>query len=279
MSALARQRVDLITVVWHESPAELERFGKAVAQTWDALPLDRRGQSIVVENADDAETGAFAVRVLSEALGLSPQRVELERNGGPAHAYNSGFAVVENGYACLFDPDGAPEPETLSLLLDALDTHDRAALAAATVLPFDESVAAAEPPLEVEWASAGATVYRAESVRALGGFDELFAYSCEEMDFGHRARKAGWTCLRVPAAIFRHEVAHKTSWRRALHYLEYLMAWRHIHFSRTVTAKAWLMQFPYLVSLGRSSGWRVAGGGLLGLFAYLRLVPACERRR
>jgi hypothetical protein len=57
------------------------------------------------------------------------------------------------------------------------------------------------------------------------------------------------------------------------------MAWRHVHFSRAVTAKAWVMQVPYLLTLGRRSGWRVAGGGFLGLLAYLRHIPACERRR
>jgi GT2 family glycosyltransferase len=272
-------RVDVVTVVWRESPEELRRFGGALARAWQALVPERRGKSVLVENGAAAPLGELAAATLAGALGVTPERVRLPRNRGPAHAYNRGFEASEGGYVCLFDPDGAPEGQTLALLVDALDAHPRAALAAAEVLPFAAGAAPGGDPVEADWASAGATVYRLGALREVHGFDELFAYTCEEMDLGYRCRDAGWTCLRVPAARFRHEVGHKASWRRTFLYLEYLMAWRHVHFSRAVTAKSWLMQLPYLVSVGRTSGWRAAGGGLLGLFAYFRLVPACERRR
>jgi cellulose synthase/poly-beta-1,6-N-acetylglucosamine synthase-like glycosyltransferase len=271
--------VDIVTVVWRETPDELDRFGEALGRAWQALPPERRGESVLVENGGDSQTAQHAASVLSGALGVTPRVIRLERNRGPTHAYNRGFDETSGAYVCLFDPDGAPDPDALPRLVTTLDDHPRAALAAADVLPFDGSPQSGGDPVEVEWASAGATVYRLDALREVNGFDELFAYTCEEMDLGYRCRKAGWTCLRVPTAGFRHEVEHKTSWRRAFLYLEYLMAWRHVHFSRAVTAKSWLMQLPYLVSVGRTSGWRVAGGGLLGLFAYLRLVPACERRR
>jgi GT2 family glycosyltransferase len=206
-------------------------------------------------------------------------RIRIKRNRGPAHAYNIGLRELDADYVTLFDPDGAPDPDTLVRLVAALDADPGAAVAAAEVLPFDGQPAAGGEPTAVEWASAGATVYRAKALREVGGFDELFAYTCEEMDLGYRLRKAGWTVLRVPSAAFRHEIAHKTSWRRELRYLEFLMAWRHVHYSRAVTAKAWLRQLPYAVSVGRRDGWRVGGGALLGLLAYLRHIPACERRR
>jgi GT2 family glycosyltransferase len=272
-------QVGIVSVVWKEKRQDLERFGDALAAAWARLPPERRGGSVLVENGTASPVAAAARAALVSALGEQPETVRLAENRGPARAYNIGLAQLNADYMTLFDPDGAPDPETLQQLVGALDAHPSAAVAAAEVLPFDGSPPSGGPPLDVEWASAGATVYRTDALREVGGFDELFAFTCEEMDLGYRLRKAGWTVLRIPAAAFRHEVAHKSSWRRELRYIEFLMTWRHIHFNRRITAKAWLRQFAYAFSMGRRHGWRVGGGAVLGMFAYFRHIPASERRR
>jgi GT2 family glycosyltransferase len=47
---------------------------------------------------------------------------------------------------------------------------------------------------------------RSEVYQKLGGFDPLFnPYGCEDLDFGLRARKAGYYGLYVPQAVVYHE--------------------------------------------------------------------------
>ena len=89
---------------------------------------------------------------------------------------------------------------------------------------------AAHAAAELEWGPGGATIYRREAFEAVGGFDELFAWYCEDMDFGHRVRGAGWRCLRVDGAFFRHPLGRQPSFRRFVRFTEYIMVWRHVHF-------------------------------------------------
>jgi GT2 family glycosyltransferase len=275
----AHGTIDLVSVVWRESNEVLRRFADAGSVAWLSLPSERRGRWILVENGARAGAGDELASAAADALD-DPQQTVLPENRGPAAAYNAAARNVTGAYFALLDTDGAPEADLLVRLALALDADEKAAVAAAAVVPFDAGPAPDAPPEEREWVSAGASLYRTAAFRELGGFDaELFAYTCEEMDFGYRARRAGWRCVLVPQAQFRHGVSHKVTARRERLYREYLMVWRHVHFSRRVTAKAWLAQLPLLAREGRQHGWRAAAGGLLGLFAYFRHIPAAERRR
>ena len=264
--------------MWHESPAELQRFARAVGGAWDALPPARRGRALLVDNGS-GPVAATARRELAATLDREPETIALPRNVGPTRARNAAFARASGGYVAALDADGAPEPDLLDLLVRALDDDPGAALAAASVVSFDASPDRPAGTVELEWGPAGATVYRRRALEELGGFDELFEWTCEDMDFGYRARAAGWRCVGVPAALFRHEVAHKATAARTFRFVEFLMVWRHVHFSRAVTLKSWLAQVPHLAVVGRQSGWPAAAGGVAGLFAYLRHIPAAERRR
>jgi GT2 family glycosyltransferase len=271
--------IDIVSVVWRETDDVLRRHAAAMEYAWRALDAERRGRWILVENESRDGAGETVVAGLRDAMG-EPDRVRLPTNRGPAAAYNAGARHVSGQYFALLDVDGAPDAQLFVRLLGALDRTPRAAVAAAAVVPFDAGPAGDDPPLEREWVSAGATLYRTEAFREVGGFDaELFAYTCEEMDYGYRVRAHGWRCLLVPQAQFRHEVSHKVTARRERLFREHLMVWRHVHFSRRVTAKAWLAQLPLLAREGRQHGWRAAAGGLLGLLAYFRHIPAAERRR
>jgi GT2 family glycosyltransferase len=54
--------------------------------------------------------------------------------------------------------------------------------------------------------SGGCMLVRSEVYQKLGGFDPLFnPYGCEDLDFGLRARKAGYYGLYVPQAVVYHE--------------------------------------------------------------------------
>jgi GT2 family glycosyltransferase len=271
--------VDAVCVYWNESPAQLMRFAESLARAWSELATDRRGRVVLVDNG--AGTGPVVADRLREALGADVELLSFTRNAGPTLARNRAFEQVSADYAAAFDADGAPAPNSLTLLADALDAHPDAALTAARVVPFDfrPAPSTAAEVRELEWGPAGATLYRREALEELGGFDPLFVWACEDLDFGHRARAAGWRCLEVGAATFAHEEHGRATVRRTRLLTEYMLMWRHIHFSRSTLVKSCLVQLPLLVRT--NPGRRAAAfiGGTLGLLAYLRHIPACERRR
>src|SRR4029077_20869911 len=56
--------------------------------------------------------------------------------------------------------------------------------------------------------SASAALYRRAMLEEIGLFDESFFLYCEDTDLGLRARRAGWRCLYVPAAVVYHRYSH-----------------------------------------------------------------------
>ena len=231
---------------------------------------------MLVDNG--AGTGPVVSGLLGEALGAEVELVSMPHNIGPTRGRNAAFERVGATYAAAFDADGELEAGTLLPLVEALDGNPDAALASARVVePGDDS--SADGTRELEWGPAGATVYRREALDALNGFDPLFAWACEDLDFGHRARAGGWRCLEVGASRFAHPAEGRLTIRRARIFTEYLLTWRHVHYARVVVAKEWMRQVPALVRANPDARARALVGGTLGLFAYLRHIPAAEARR
>ena len=273
-------RLDIVTVVSNETDAELARFGRGLGAAWNRLDPADRGIAIVVSSGASNRLLELAEATLGKATGTVPKPVVLGSNRGSAHAYNAGFAHTSAPMIALLDPDGSPADDLLERLLAALDARPDLAAASAHVVGFDaepaSSVWASE---EANWVGAGATIYRREAFAAVGGFDELFAGYCEDMDFGHRVRAAGWSCLRVGGAVFRHRTHSEGSFRKFVVLTEYMLVWRHIHFSRAVTAKSWFTQIPIVLRSSRGDRAIALAGTATGLLAYLRHIPSCERRR
>lgn len=271
--------VDAVCVYWNESAEQLAYFVASLARAWHELPSERRGKALLVDNG--AGTGPAVAAQLRSALGVDVELFTFDRNVGPTLARNRAFEEVTAEYAAAFDADGAPAPDALVLLADALDAYPDAALTAARVVPFsgEQPQLPAGGVRELEWGPAGATLYRREALQELGGFDTLFVWACEDLDFGHRARAVGWRCLEVEAATFAHEATDRATVRRTRLLTEYMLMWRHIHFRRSTVVKSWLVQLPLLIRTNPGRRASVIVGGSLGLLAYLRHVPACERRR
>jgi hypothetical protein len=55
-------------------------------------------------------------------------------------------------------------------------------------------------------ACAGAVLYRAEMLRAIGLFDDSFFANFEDVDLSLRGIACGWTCRYVPGAVVRHRL-------------------------------------------------------------------------
>lgn len=271
--------MDVLCVVWRESSRDLERYGTALAQAWRQLPKARRGAAMLVANGATAVTRKAAENALGAATGREPSVRALPANRGFAHAANVAFASTSAPYAALLDPDGAPEPETIVRLVEALDDDPRIAAAAAHVRDFSDSTPVPSDESELEWAPGGATVYRRAALDDLQGFDELFAWYCEDMDFGYRARRAGWRLVRVGDTVFRHPTQGGRSFRRSARFTEYVLLWSHVHFGRRVALKAWLRQLALLTRTPGGGRMVAVAGGAIGLAAYLRHIPEAERRR
>jgi N-acetylglucosaminyl-diphospho-decaprenol L-rhamnosyltransferase len=67
---------------------------------------------------------------------------------------------------------------------------------------------------EMDWASGALLGVRRSVFERMGGFDERYFLYHEDVDFGRRARSAGYRILCRPAVRLHHEVAHGEPSRR-----------------------------------------------------------------
>jgi GT2 family glycosyltransferase len=145
----------------------------------------------------------------------------------------------------LVNNDVELDPGFLGALVAAADAHPGAASVASRMVVFGrrdvvdgagdelywhgmayprgrgEPVGDWAEPGEVFSASGGAALYRRAALDAIGLFDEdFFAYQ-EDVDWGFRARLAGWTCRYEPRAVAYHVGGGTTDSLAAAHPLVY----------------------------------------------------------
>ena len=71
-------------------------------------------------------------------------------------------------------------------------------------------------PCEVFGASASSAFYRADVLRAVGGFPETFGAYFEDVDLAWRIRRAGFRCVYEPRSVVWHRVGSSYRPRREL---------------------------------------------------------------
>lgn len=155
--------------------------------------------------------------------------VALGENRGFAGGMNAGIAEANGEAVAFLNNDAEPRPAWLEELAACLARHSRAAavtskllLAASeatldgagdgltrSFLPYvrghgrrDEGQF--EEEVEVFGASGTASLWRADVLRELGGFDERFFAYFEDVDLSFRARLLGWECWYAPRSIAVH---------------------------------------------------------------------------
>ena len=76
--------------------------------------------------------------------------------------------------------------------------------------------------VEAMWLPGGASSYRRRLFDELGPLEEAFRYGFEDVEFGARARRAGWSLRVVPAATVIHHpsAANRMSRREAVYHME-----------------------------------------------------------
>jgi GT2 family glycosyltransferase len=180
-------------------------------------------ETILVDNGSTDGTAAF-VRERFPWVRL----VTLEKNRGFAGGNNAGVREARGRVVVLLNNDTVPEPGWLAALLRGREAGGPNALASSQIVyAHDPGVIDSAGDGLLRWGGAfkryhGASVEDATQSgevfgicgaacaipRAvfdeLGGFDEDFFVSHEDVDLSYRARLLGYPCLYVADAIVRH---------------------------------------------------------------------------
>ncbi len=155
--------------------------------------------------------------------------VALPANVGVTAALNVCVAEADGELVMLLNNDIELDPDCIERLVAALDAYPEAGSASPKLLDFydravfdgagdvlawtgfpgrrghgerDEGQFDAEQP--IFGACGGAAIYRAETLRRVGPFDEDFFAYYEDSDWSLRAQVAGSGCRYVPAAVVYH---------------------------------------------------------------------------
>jgi GT2 family glycosyltransferase len=155
--------------------------------------------------------------------------LSLETNTGFSAANNLAIKSVSQEYIALLNNDAVPHPGWLRSLVDSLQKHPQAGIAASKMLFFDfpgfidragdgyttsgtgllrGRGDAAERFGSTEWvfgACAGAALFRTSLFQDVGLFDEDFFLIYEDVDLSFRAQLKGYKCLYVPEAVVYHK--------------------------------------------------------------------------
>jgi GT2 family glycosyltransferase len=123
--------LDVVFLVWRESPAMLARHHAAVAA---ALPPAWPGTALLFQNGA-AERTAAGAEELVRASYPHATRIALrsQRNRGFARAMNLALAECPGRYVALVNSDGRPEPRMFERLIAVLDEHPTAIWAAPAI--------------------------------------------------------------------------------------------------------------------------------------------------
>jgi N-acetylglucosaminyl-diphospho-decaprenol L-rhamnosyltransferase len=181
---------------------------------------------LVLDNASE-DGSAGAVR----ASGHEVRLIALERRAGKAANDSRLLEEARGRYCLLLNEDTEVDEGCARALLDALDSHPRAAAAGAQLLTsaglptacawrlpdipwamaaavfLHDRVAVQSRGTEVRevgWAQSSALLVRREAAKQVGWLDRDFFVYSDETDFCKRLHDAGWAILFVPGARALH---------------------------------------------------------------------------
>jgi GT2 family glycosyltransferase len=194
---------------------------------------------VMVDNGSTDES-----RTIIEAYQAKDDRVKSifrDKNYGYTGGVNPGIEqALQKGaaYIAPFNNDAHADKDWLKHLVAFLEDHPSYGIAACTILhadgqtidstadqytiwglPFprgrDEKVSDRyDQQTDIFGASGGASMYRADMLKAIGPFDQDFFAYYEDIDLSFRAQLAGWKVGFVPRSVVYHQQG-KTSARLA----------------------------------------------------------------
>ena len=197
-----------------------------------ALLAELAGQCdsvIAVDNGSDPAE-VEALRKACDQVGA--RLLELGENLGIAAAQNRGVELAqslaaespESNFVLLSDQDSMPAPDMVARLLEAIEEDP--AIAAVGPLPSEEREGADElvyvdrgwapkrasrselglPRLDVAFLIASGCLIRLSALASVGKMREDLFIDHVDLEWGVRARKAGWRLVAVPAAKLTHSL-------------------------------------------------------------------------
>jgi GT2 family glycosyltransferase len=295
----AQPRVSVVIPSWngaHLLPVVLSSLAR---QSFTAF------ETIVVDNGSTDKSADYLARAWPGVIVRF-----LECNAGFAAAVNAGIRVAQGEYVALLNNDVELDPEWLSALIVELDGNPELAAVSGKLLKFADRTVLEVCGTDLAWngsvrhrgnlerdrgqydevaevfsVCAGAALYRRSTFDVVGLFDErLFAYF-EDVDWGFRARLAGFGARYTPHARAFH-MGSATSHANAVPMLR--LAARN---NLAVIAKCYppgaLRRFGVVIALHQMRtalsatrrGWLRAYLGALG--GFVRMLPhlMAERRR
>lgn len=204
----------------------------------DSLDAERRGLSlevIVVDNVSDDGSAAVAAERPWVTVLRNEARLGFAANN------NRAVRVCRGRYVLLLNPDTQVRPGALRALVDHLDAHPDVGICGPQLLFSDGRMQPSarrfptlgwvlvrrtplrllvhdsgwsrrhlmedvDPtvPREVDWLLGAALAVRRDLLRTVGLLDEGYFLYVEDIDWGYRARQAGWKVAYVPAAQVVH---------------------------------------------------------------------------
>jgi GT2 family glycosyltransferase len=182
---------------------------------------------ILVDNASTDGSQQLVVERYPEVRLLT-----LDRNLGLTGGNNAGFRAAKGQVLVSLNNDTEADARFVETLVDGLESHPDAGMAAAKMLLFDQRdiIHSAGDGYGLDgipfnrgvwqrdegqfdragWifgGCGGAVAYRRSMLEAVGLFDETFFMYCEDVDLNWRAQLAGWRCWYTPEAVVYHKLS------------------------------------------------------------------------
>ncbi len=295
---MPRASVPSVTVVipnWNGADLIATALDSIAAQT--LAPV----QTIVVDNgSSDASVALIRSRWPWVEV------VALDVNRGFSAAVNAGIALARGELVALVNNDIELEPGWVGGLVGLFDSDPALAAAAGKLLSFGDRGLLEEcgtewawdgtvrhigegerdrgqyPDSEVFSVCAAAAIYRASALRGVGPFDERFFAYFEDLDWGFRARLAGWRAVFSPEVRAYHRRRATSSGTLDLQRLYARNGW--LMMLKCYPRSAWMAHWRAIV--GRqlrmpvyafTRGW--FGSYLRAALDVLRLLPYALRER
>jgi len=214
-------RVSVVIVIWNGRSDTVECL-----TSFRGDPYPNR-EIIVVDNGSSDDSVAVLRAQFPEVVIL-----QTGKNLGFTGGNNVGIRhAIETGadYVYLINNDTLVEPDALAKLVEAAEANPGAGLVAPVIHDFDPPRAIwfagsamdlrrgaawhdntrqpsrEEMPYEVPWITGCAMLIRADLLRRLGGFDDRYYLSWEDVDLSLRVRNEGQQLLIVPPARIYHK--------------------------------------------------------------------------
>jgi GT2 family glycosyltransferase len=270
----------------------------------------RHVEVILVDNGSTDGSLALVRERYPEVLLLA-----LDRNLGLTGGNNAGFRAARGDVLISLNNDTEADPRFVEELVDALEAHPEAGMAAAKMLLFDrrdtlhsagdgyradgipfnrgvwqQDEGQFDEPGWIFGGCGGAVAYRRAMVDDVASpgcdpFDESFFMYCEDVDVNWRSQLAGWKCWYAPRAVVYHKLSATGGGPIASYYTGRNTLWVLIkNYPGGLLRKHWrgIVRAQWTVSRDAVQAWRGEAararlrGQLAGLLGWPRLLP---RRR